>query len=675
MMAAAFASANPIAFSVSEAVYFACLSWLLFYCPGSLLLCLSRYAMKPGEAFCFSWVLGYLLTVTLYALSARLHQTQFFPVLITALIGVYGFFYLRRDWKSWRKSYCFRREWLPYAACLIFIAGFTWIAVDHWSDFGDKGLKLIGDLHSDTLLGPAMATQIKTAVPPENPMLGGEKYVYHYFPYIALTIFSKYFSFPLLSLTFVYFQILSQSLFFLTVLCLASRIFSDRWVRFAAVFFTVLVAHFEFKIGYAVGFMYYFWGLYFFSDFLTRNDLRSFFFCSLLWGAILSSLNVLSLMLLPSLVLFTLLHAIHKNPKTIPLLQLSGGVLLGYILWYFISYEIGMGVEGKTPLVQLGFPLAHKAWGYLKVFSPDFPEFLLRIKSQLPHDLPTLLFRKMNLLRFLFVYAVQGLAFLALTVAMLDLGIVGFVLALKSFLKKNFLSNPSLSFIGFTGMIGILCSWFLKWRNSGITHTYPLMSYGLLLFYSVWPCFELFKRKGRLALKVLLLLAVLYAVIYKIAGKAGGLRNGRNYAFLSSELLDAFAFMRKEIPPADLIIHPLVHLKLHLPDGSTEIWEHHNYLFPVFTERRSFFIAPNNNDDNAKNRLPGSDAERRHDWKKFFETEDSKEAFMILDKYGIQWAVSTQEEPLRFSVGNDLKPVYQNKTLTLFQYPFDLKSR
>lgn len=624
--------------------------------------------MKPGEAFCFSWVLGYLWAVTCYALCIRFHMAGIFLPGMIGLNGFYWFFYFRKDLENWRKPYSLGLQQLPYAVCLVLLVAFPWMAVGAWSHFGAEGLKLTGVLHSDTLLGSAVAAMSKIAVPPENPMLGGEKFVYHYFPYLALTLFSKYFSFPILSLTFVYVQILAQCLFFMTVLCAASRLFPDARMRFAAVFLTVFVGHLEFKIGYAMGSAYYFWGLCFFSEYLKNPNRTALILCCLLWGAAVSSLTVLSLMILPSLFLFILLYTVQKSPSTLSLLCLSAGLLIATVLWYLLSYEPGTGMQGNGPLVKLGFPLAHRAQEYLKLFSPDFPEFLARLQAEMPDDFKNLFFRKINLLRLLFFYGVQGLSFLVLSAAFLDLALAGFVSALRSFWKKDFLSAPALSFAGWTGAVGVLSSWFLQWREPDITYAYYMMSYGLLLFYSVTPLFKFFSRPGRWVSKILVLGVIAYIVCYKTIGKITGFRASNGYTLLSPELLDAYAFIKKEIPPSDLILHPLVHEKIYFPDGSVKNWEHHHYFFPILTEKRSFFIRPNNRDDFAPNELPVSDEKRRRDWEKFFETGKSQEAFGILDRYSLRWVVSTRENPLHFSPGDRLKPVYQNASVTVFRY-------
>ncbi len=659
--------AHPLSFSFFGVFYFLLVSTLLFYAPGSWLIHFSGVRFKRGEAFCFSWVLGYLLSGTLYALCMRFQGAGIYLYLMFGMSACYGFFYLRQDLKSWREPISFNSHWLVYLACVILILGFIWITVRE-ADFSDKGLRLSGIMVGDTNLGPAVAHQVNIEVPPEHPLIGGEKHIYHYIPYIGISIFSKFFSFPPLSLTFIYFQALSHLLLLFSVMAAAFRIFSDSKLRFAAVFYTALVAHFQFRIGYAMGFSYFFWGLIFFSEFLTNRSRTAFIFCVLLWGSVISNLYVLSLMIFPALGIFIILHCFHKSPKTAPLFFLGAGLIASYGFWYLLSFQLGSGIEGNVPLVQIGMPLAERALKHLADFSPEFPAFLQNMKAHLPHDLPTLLLRKMEVLRFLFVYGIEAMSFLVLSFVMLDVALLGFILVMVYVWRKDFLSQPMLSFAGLTGAVGVLCCWFLKWRNSGITHTYPVMSYGLLLFYAVPFAFDFFKQKGKWIAKGLLIAAALYAPAYHIAGKVMGLRNGTHSTLISSERLQGYEVLKNEVPPKELIMHPLHYLDFQMPDGSRMRWKYTNHFFPIFTERRSFFIAPNINDDYAPNRLPGSDAERRMDWEKFFETTSADEAFSILNKYGIHWVVATPEEPLKFSLNDKLKTVYQNSSMSVYRY-------
>lgn len=662
---------NPVHDSFPQAIIFILASAAFFFFPGSLALRFAGVQLDGLPRFSGSWLIGYLVTSLLYYLTGLLKVPFLFLPGMVFFLPAYFYCCFFSDIKRYVRSLKSLDRWgFFYFFLAIFVVFYHWTTTHHWTVWGPQGLDLFSDHYSDNLLGPACAAEMKHNFPPENPLFAGQRLLYQYFPYIGLAIFSKFFSMPLLPLAYYYFPILSRLILILILISASREIFLKNHIRAIAVLLAFLLSIAGIKIGYGIGFSLFFCGLIFLMRYLKQGHPRELIGMALLWGALVSHLTILSLIVCLSVTVWIFIQKFLRNITTKQGLSVVAALALSSFLWMGLSFGFPGAKAGHAPVLQFKNQVKHHVRNTLYTFSPKVYEFWLAQRDTMAKTPSQIMTRELDTLHYSFVIGIWLIAILSFLINVLNFAIVGFLNAILSFMRSNRQGPSAESLLKTAGVLGIAMAFFFSPQETSSPVIFFQFASVLLLFTSAPFLNDLYQSHGRWFLKIFVSLFLVYAFSYHmISGIVGFDSTLKFHTRTSLNLIDAYDFLKKQSPPNAVIMHSLIDEKIYSTEDPSKNWVYpgHNYYLAILAERRSLFIHPTLAPSLAVARLPGNAEERQRDIRTFFTSRDPNKAEAILKKYGAVWVLTTPETSLKFPHKGFLKSEFKNDDAEIFR--------
>ncbi len=662
-------SLDPVFLGLKDVVLFAAGLVVFFFLPGLGVVQAFKPELSRGERVIFSWVIGYLLATGLYFVLGSLHAAFLFLPAVLILDILVLVFAAGQGGLRELKFFPENRWDLFCAVWLVVFVGAYWLVTHAWAHFDStEGLRLYNDFYSDNLLGAAVAAEMKHTIPPENPLFAGVRLLYQYFPYIGLTIFSKILSIQILPLFNFLFPVFTKAMLFLSLVGVSQRIFDDPRKRLAAVAFTLWIGAVN-KIGYEVGFSYFFWGLVFFQNYLKSGRRMNLILTAVLWGALITSLTMMALIVFAALIVYVAVFwKLNVSGRT-RLVKTAILVFVSLGLWAILAYGVPSPGQGGGKALKFKSQVGHLVRESIQSFDADFYEFWLKQKKMIPKRVGDLLVSEPKSLRYLFVYGIWGVAWLAFLFNMIDFAAVGLVFAIVFLKRKRFLNEPALGFLCLAGVASILLPFLINPRETSGPVIFYQFGAVPLLFFSAGPVVDLVRDRNRWPAKLAVLILFVQAFSFHHVANFLPKESYHFYTLTSPDLLTAYRFLRDNTKPDDTILHPLIDETVrHDQDPSKNwIYRNHNYYLGILAERRSLFIHPTLSSTLTRPRLPGSPEERDRDIQDFFKSEDPAEILALTGKYDIRWVLVPRHQPWPAKTDGIFQPVFENAEVQILK--------